>query len=372
MALKIYSPFDETLIDEVELTSKETAEKFVALADATFKDRKKWLKPYERIEILSKTLGILRREKELLIKTAVLEGGKPWIDSEIEMERALQGIQIAVQTLQSSHGQEIPMGLTQSSADRIAYTYREPVGPVFAVSAFNHPLNLIVHQVIPAVATGCPVLVKPASKTPLSCFHIVNALYEAGLPTQWCHVLLSDHATTEKIVQDERIAFLSFIGSAKLGWHLRSKLAPGAHCTLEHGGAAPVIIAPDAEITASIPALIKGGFYHAGQVCVSVQRIFVHESIASSFCEQLVAKTTALVVGDPLNPKTEVGPLVSPAEVNRMEEWVLEAISAGAEVLCGAKKLSLSCYAPTILLIPLHTVVFLRKRFLGQLFVYNL
>lgn len=352
MTLKIYSPFDETLIDEVPLTPPETAEKFVALADATFKDRQKWLKPYERIEILSKTLEILRRERELLIKTAVLEGGKPWIDSEIEMERALQGIQIAIQTLGHLGGKEIPMGLTESSTGRIAYTYREPVGPVFAVSAFNHPLNLIIHQVIPAIATGCPVLIKPASKTPLSCFHIVNALYEAGLPTEWCRVLLCDHATTEKIVQDERIAFLSFIGSAKLGWHLRSKLAPGAHCTLEHGGAAPVIIAQDANIQAAIPALVKGGFYHAGQVCVSVQRIFVHKNMAAEFCQQLVDQTAGLVVGDPLNRTTQVGPLVSPAEVNRVEEWVLEAISAGAEVLCGAKKLSLSCYAPTILLNP--------------------
>ncbi len=365
MSQKVFSPFDETYIDEVPITKEAFAEKALLLAYETFKDRTEWLPLYERIAILEKTYTILQNKKESLIKTAILEGGKPWVDSVVEMDRALQGIKIALSAVSHLTGEEIPMGLTKSSANRIAYTYREPVGLVFAISAFNHPLNLIIHQVIPAVITGCPILVKPASKTPLSCFNIVNALYEAGLPRQWCQPLVCDHAVTEKIATDPRISFLSFIGSAKLGWHLRAKLAPGAHAALEHGGAAPAIVEPDANLDQAIPLLTKGGFYHAGQVCVSTQRIFVHESILSEFCQKLLAQTQQLITGDPLDPATDVGPLISPSEVNRVEEWVLEAIAQGAQVLCGAKKLSLTCYAPTILLNPPLNALVSREEIFG-------
>lgn len=365
MTQKVYSPFDESFIDEVPTTSPDTAEKAVALAYETFKDRSEWLKPHKRIEILESTHAILLREKESLIKTAVLEGGKPWVDSSIEMERALQGIQVAIESIYHLTGKQIPMELTTATDRRLAYTYREPVGPVFAISAFNHPLNLIIHQVIPAVATGCPVIIKPASKTPISCFNIVNALYEAGLPRQFCQPMVCDHATTEKIASDSRISFLSFIGSALLGWHLRSKLAPGTQCALEHGGTAAVLVEPDANLEQAIPLLVKGGFYHAGQVCVSVQRIFVHESILETFCQKIVEKTTALSTGDPLSPTTDVGPLISPREVNRVEEWVLEAISHGSQVLCGAKKLSFTCYAPTILLNPTENALVSHEEIFG-------
>lgn len=365
MSQKVYSPFDESYIDEVPITKEDSAEKTLSLAYETFKDRSEWLPLYERIEILEKTHAILQTEKESLIKTAILEGGKPWIDSVVEMDRALQGIKIAISAVNQLNGEEIPMGLTPSSSHRIAYTHREPTGPVFAISAFNHPLNLIIHQIIPAIITGCPVLIKPATKTPLSCFSVVNALYEAGLPRQWCQALVCDHATTEKIAADSRINFLSFIGSAKLGWHLRAKLAPGVHCALEHGGVAPVIVEPDANLEKAIPLLVKGGFYHAGQVCVSTQRIFVHESILGVFCEKFAEQTQKLIVGDPLNHVTDVGPLISPSEVNRVEEWVLQAISQGAEVLCGAKKLSLTCYAPTILLNPPLTTLVSREEIFG-------
>lgn len=365
MSQKVFSPFDESYVDEVPITKEDSAERALSLAYETYTDRSEWLPLYERIEILEKTYTILQNEKESLIKTAILEGGKPYKDSVVEMDRALQGIKIAISAIGQLKGEEINMGLTPASMQHIAYTYREPVGPVFAISAFNHPLNLIIHQVIPAIITGCPILIKPATKTPLSCFNIVNALYEAGLPRQWCQALVCDHAVTEKIAADPRIRFLSFIGSAKLGWHLRAKLAPGAHCTLEHGGAAPVIVEADADLEKAIPLLVKSSFYHAGQVCVSTQRIFVHESILSTFCQKLLDQTRQLSTGDPLDPSTDVGPLINPSEVNRIEEWVLNAIAQGTEVLCGAKKLSLTCYSPTILLNPPPTALVSREEIFG-------
>jgi len=195
---------------------------------------------------------------------------------------------VAIQELGQLRGMEIPMELNEASKNHMAYTLLEPVGVVVAVSAFNHPVNLIIHQVVPAVATGCPVIVKPAAATPISCFSVVEMLYKAGLPEEWCKAIVCDRDVTNKIVSDSRIRFVTFIGSARVGWKLRSSLAPGADCALEHGGAAPVIVEPDANIDAILPGLVKGGYYHAGQVCVSVQRMFVHKQIMSEVKEKMI------------------------------------------------------------------------------------
>jgi acyl-CoA reductase-like NAD-dependent aldehyde dehydrogenase len=202
------------------------------------------------------------------------EGGKPLADARVEVSRAITGIEGAVSDIQQMAAVEVPMGLTPASAGRWAFTTTEPIGVVVAISAFNHPLNLIVHQVVPAIATGCPVLIKPAETTPLTCLKFVALVHEAGLPEPWCQTMLPDSIhLAEQIVTDPRVAFLSFIGSAKVGWYLRSKLAPGTRCALEHGGCAPVLVDRSADLDKIVEPLVKGGYYHAGQVCVSVQRI---------------------------------------------------------------------------------------------------
>ncbi|HEX6243004.1 MAG TPA: aldehyde dehydrogenase family protein, partial [Polyangiales bacterium] len=255
--------------------------------------------------------------------------------------------------LRTFGGQEIPMGLTPASDGRWAFTLREPIGVVAAISAFNHPLNLIVHQVVPAIATGCPILVKPASSTPLSCVEFVMLVHAAGLDPAWCDTFLpSDNQGAEKLATDPRVAFLSFIGSAGVGWHLRSKLPPGTRCALEHGGSAPMLIDRDVELDAIIEPVVKGGYYHAGQVCVSTQRIFVHEQLHDAFVERLTQRVAKLRVGDPRSPDTEVGPLILPKEVERVGRWVEEALTAGARATTGAKRLGDTTYAPTVLLNP--------------------
>jgi acyl-CoA reductase-like NAD-dependent aldehyde dehydrogenase len=250
-------------------------------------------------------------------------------------------------------GREIPMGLTPASQDRWAFTIKEPVGVVAAISAFNHPLNLVVHQVVPAIATGCPVIIKPATSTPLSCLRFVELAHEAGLPPAWCQTLVvEDTALAEKLVTYPGIAFLSFIGSAKVGWYLRSKLSPGARCALEHGGAAPVIVDRSVEVDAIVEPLVKGGYYHAGQVCVSVQRIFVHADIMPQLVERLTDRVRALRVGDPTLPDTEVGPLILPKEVDRVAAWVREAVDSGGKVTTGGTRISDRVYAPTVIVEP--------------------
>jgi len=210
-----------------------------------------------------------------------------------------------------------------------------------------------VHQVGPALAAGCPSIVKPAGDTPLSCLRFVEILYEAGLPREWCQPLvIGDSALATRLVSDQRVGFFSFIGSGRVGWMLRSKLAPGTRCALEHGGAAPAIVAADADLDDAVPKLVKGGFYHAGQVCVSVQRIFAHRSIAETLARRIAQQAIGLKVGDPTSDRTEVGPLIRKQEVARVEAWVREAVDGGAVLVCGGKRLSDSCYEPTVLLEP--------------------
>lgn len=349
---KVTSPYDLHLIEEISFATAEQAEKALSTAYDLFVDRSKWLPKYERISILEKTMDIMNGQIEELTKIAAEEGGKPYTDSKVEVLRAINGVKLAIEHLGSLKGEEIPMGLTPTSTNRLAFTMREPIGVVVSVSAFNHPLNLIIHQTIPAIAVGCPVIIKPALTTPRSCFKFVEILYQAGLPKEWCQALLCENDVAEKLVTDKRVNYFSFIGSAKVGWFLKSKLAPGARCALEHGGAAPVIVEKDVNIEEIIPSLVKGGFYHAGQVCVSVQRVFVHESICQKVAEKIAESAKKLKVGDPLDPKTEVGPLILPREVDRVEEWVKEAETKGGKILCGGKRISETCYEPTVILNP--------------------
>ena len=255
--LKIVNPYDESHVGELELTKEADAFEALETAYMLYTDRSEWMPPYQRIEILEKAVALMEKNPLSLAQTAAREGGKPLTDSIIEIDRAINGVKVALGELSSFGGREIPMNLTTSSANRMAYTMREPRGVVVAISAFNHPFNLIVHQVIPALAVGCPVLVKPASATPLSCRNLVNILYDAGLPEDWCRMILCNSSVTEKLIADTRTAFMSFIGSSKVGWYLRSKLAPGATCALEHGGVAPVIFDRSADIDTAIPWMNK-------------------------------------------------------------------------------------------------------------------
>lgn len=351
--LKVKAPFDQTLIATVDTADSTAVEHALNTAYTLFKERKGWIAAEKRIEILEKAAVLMQAQFEELAIEAAREGGKPLLDSRVEVARAIDGMKLCVEHLRTNSGKEIPMNLNAASSGRLAFTTKEPIGVVVAISAFNHPLNLIVHQVAPAIATGCPVIVKPAEDTPLSCFRFVKILREAGLPEEWCQALtVNNLEIASQLVIDSRVAFLSFIGSAKVGWMLRSKLKPGTRCALEHGGAAPVIVAEDADIDAALPLLAKGGFYHAGQVCVSVQRIFCHESIAMQVAKGLVKIANQLVIDDPMLAGTEVGPLIRPAEVDRIEQWVNSAINDGATLMCGGKRFSETCYQCTVLYDP--------------------
>jgi acyl-CoA reductase-like NAD-dependent aldehyde dehydrogenase len=364
--VEVHSPFDGAHVGQVAASSAQDIERALATAHALFRDRRQWLPKQQRIAILKRAAEIITSRREAIARQAAHEGGKPYRDSLIEVDRGIDGIQICIDELRTQGGHVIPMDLNATSAGRVAFTQYEPIGVVVGVSAFNHPFNLVIHQVAPAIAVGAPVIVKPAPATPLSCKTLIDIFHEAGLPPGWAQMVLpTDLDLATRLVADSRVGFLSFIGSAAVGWMLRSKLAPGARCALEHGGVAPVIVSHDADLEMALPRLARGSFWHAGQACVGVQRVFCHSSVATAVADGIAKLGERMVIGDPLLATTDVGPLITHKEVDRVASWVDAAVSGGAKLVSGGRKLSSSCYANTVLLNPALDADVTRKEVFG-------
>ena len=365
MMLQVTNPYSLAPVGEVALGDWGFADQWLDTAVRLHRDWAGRAPAYQRIAMLERAAAIMGERAEALAYMIADEGGKPLIDARVEVARAIDGVGLAAKEVANLHGREIPMDLTAAGAGRLAFTTREPIGPVVAVSAFNHPLNLIVHQVAPAVAVGCPVIVKPADDTPLSARAFVEILHEAGVSEERCALFPCDIPTAERLVTDPRVAFFSFIGSARVGWALRAKLAPGTRFALEHGGAAPVIVDETADIETMIPLLVKGGFYHAGQVCVSVQRVFAPRGLAGEVAARLADGASRLVVGNAVDEGVDVGPLIRPREVGRVEDWVAEAADGGGRILCGGQRHGDTAYSPTVILDPPPGVRLSREEIFG-------
>jgi acyl-CoA reductase-like NAD-dependent aldehyde dehydrogenase len=364
--MQVVQAYDRVPINEIDTDDEAALQVKLTSAARVFRDRSGWLKTHERVDVLRRLAALMEARRDQFSRLIAREGGKPLTDAVVETTRAIDGVRNAADELRNFAGREIPMGLTPASTGRLAFTTKEPIGVVVAISAFNHPLNLIVHQVAPAIAVGCPVIVKPATATPLCCMEFVSLVREAGLAEPWCETFVcAETALAERLATDPRVAFLSFIGSARVGWHLHGKLAPGTRCALEHGGVAPAIVDRSADLDALIEPMVKGGYYHAGQVCVSTQRIYVHSTMLSGFLDRFVTRVRALRVGDPLSPETEVGPLINPREVDRVESWVAEAAGKGAQVLVGGKRRSATIMEPTVLLEPAQDATVSREEVFG-------
>lgn len=350
MQLPVLNPYNGELLETLPLLRDSDLTGVLDRATRLYRERRLHLPLHERVMVLEALLGLMAEHRDELVNLALQEGGKPRADTEVEMTRALDGVKVALAEMRLGEGREVTMGYTKATAGRIAFTRREPIGVVAAFSAFNHPINLWVHQVVPAVAVGAPVIYKPAPDTPLTGIRLTQLLYQAGLPQQWCQAITLPNELAALLAQSPQLAHLNFIGSAQVGWQIRRSLAPGTRLALEHGGAAPVIIDETADLTHALKLLVPGAFYHAGQVCVSVQRIYVHHSIAESFAQQLAEAASALVVGNPDEATTQVGPLIRPEAVQRIDDWVEEAVKHGAGLLCGGFPLpEHRSYAPTVL-----------------------
>jgi acyl-CoA reductase-like NAD-dependent aldehyde dehydrogenase len=364
--IEVLSPYDGGPVGQVPASTADDIERALSTAYALYRNRRQWLAKQERVAILKRASELIRARREELARQAAHEGGKPLKDSLIEVDRGIDGILTCIEELRTKAGQVVPMDLNATSAGRVAFTQYEPIGVVVGVSAFNHPFNLVVHQLAPAVAVGAPIILKPATSTPLSCQALVNIFHEAGLPQGWAQMVVPENAElATRLVTDARVGFFTFIGSAAVGWMLRSKLAPGARCALEHGGLAPVIVSHDADLEMALPRIARGAFWHAGQACVGVQRVFCHRSIAADVAEGLAALGDKMVIGDPLLMTTDVGPLIAHKEVERVGRWVDEAVSGGGRLISGGSKLSASCYSNTVLLDPPADADVTRKEVFG-------
>jgi acyl-CoA reductase-like NAD-dependent aldehyde dehydrogenase len=347
--LAVKSPYSGELLATVETAPRDVIDQALANADEARRTIMPSLPAYRRAEILFKTAHLMEREYETLVMGIAQEGGKPYTDAKVEVSRAINTVSLAAHEATSLDGEQLQMDRSAGHENRVAFVVREPIGVVSAISAFNHPVNLIAHQVAPAIAAGCPVVVKPASTTPLSCIRMARLFLEAGLPEKAISVVPARGANALPLATDSRVAFLTFIGSAAVGWDLRSKLHPGIRLSLEHGGTATSVVARDADLQLVLDKSLKGGYYHAGQVCVSVQNMLVHRSLYDTFVERFTPMVEKLVVGDPTDPKTEVGPIIDISELDRIARTVELAIAEGAELVTGGERMGHQCYRPTIL-----------------------
>lgn len=285
----------------------------------------------KRIEILLKVSNYISEDLERLAYLISLEGGKPLKDAKVEVERASHTFKLCAEELINFRPQSLPMDLSKAGRGHTSVLTRDPIGPVLAISAFNHPLNLLAHQVGPAFAAGNTVVIKPASTTPMSAYELHKIFIKAGLSHEDLFVVLGETKLIEKMATSPLFSFVTFIGSAKVGWDLRRKIANGTRISLEHGGQAAAILREDSDLDRAIPDLVKGSFYHAGQVCISTQRIFVHKNIAQKFLSGFIEATKKLKVGSATLIDTDVGPLIKSQEVDRISEWINLALTDGAK-----------------------------------------
>ena len=294
-------------------------------------------KPYERQAILQHCVRRFSERAEELAQVLCIEAGKPIRDSRGEVTRLIETFQIAADESVRPQGEMLNLEISKRAAGYRGWTQRVPIGPCSFISPFNFPLNLTAHKVAPALASGCPFILKPASSTPVSALLIGEILSETDLPAGAFSILPCRREGADLFTTDERLKLLSFTGSPDVGWKLKSK-AGKKKVVLELGGNASCIIDAGTDLDDAVQRLIFGAFYQSGQSCISVQRIFVHESLASELEAKLLKATRALKSGDPKNEDTFIGPMISENEAQRIEKWIQQAVAAGAEVLCGGTR----------------------------------
>ncbi|MBA2174652.1 aldehyde dehydrogenase family protein [Halobacillus locisalis] len=346
--------------EELEVLNKYTQEPYAKVAKASEKEvdmaieaahkayKREKIAPYDRYKILKKVSELLQENKEELAKNITLEAGKPLKQARTEIDRATQTFELSAEEAKRIHGEGVPVEAAPGSENRMAFTIKVPVGVVGAISPFNFPINLVSHKIAPAIAAGNAVVLKPASKTPISAIKLAELFEKAGLPKGFFNVVVGSGSTVgNQMMEDPRINLYTFTGSAKVGLMLKQNTGLNK-LVLELGNNSPVIIDKEADIKAAAQNVAAKSYAFAGQVCISVQRIYVHEDIRDEFQDQFIQSIKELKVGDPNDPDTDVGPMISEDEAKRAEEWMEEAKQAGAEVVFGGEREG-ALLQPTIL-----------------------
>ncbi|MEO5899699.1 MAG: aldehyde dehydrogenase family protein [Ilumatobacteraceae bacterium] len=346
--ITVRSPYDDSVIGEVPVSTEADVDRAVVAAAAALRDHP--LPLWKRAEILDAAARRLTERLEEFATIIAKEAAKPIKTARGEAQRAVGTFQFAAAEARKLSGEMIPLDALEAGEGKLGFTLRVPIGVIGAIAPFNFPLNLVVHKVAPAIAAGCPVVLKPASQTPFSSIALAQMLVEeCGLPADYLHVVIGGGGTVgNAIVDHPGIALITFTGSPPVGWGIRAR-APKKKVGLELGNNAPVIIEPSGDWKAAAAKIKVAGFSHAGQSCISTQRIYVHHTIAEAFTAELVAGVEQLVVGPPLDESTDVSALISHGETERVSEWIDEARAGGAVVVVGGTLDDHGVLLPTVI-----------------------
>lgn len=332
--MPLYSPYSEAHIADIPKATTEEVDQAIQAADAATRVMAE-MPAYQRADILYQLAEKLAERKDEAARIIALEAAKPFATAKGEVARTIETYRFAAEEAKRIHGETIPLDASASGIGRIAYTVRKPIGVIGAITPFNFPMNLVAHKVGPAIAAGNTIVLKPASQTPLSSFFIAELLEEIGLPKGAFNIVTGSGRTVgEQIVTDPRVQMVTFTGSPEVGIGIRNK-AGLKRVTLELGSNSAVIIDRDVDVDRIIPRCVTSAFSNQGQVCISVQRIYVHEAIYDTFVEKFVAQTKTLKLGDPLEEQTDVSALITKKDVERTLSWMKEAKQAGAHVITG-------------------------------------
>lgn len=330
--IDVLSPYDGSLVGRVPRAGAAETRKALDAAERAMAEP---LAAFERAAILDRVATSIHERADEIAHTISAEAGKPMKAARVEAARAVSTYTMAAVEARKLAGEVVPMDASAAGAGKLAFTLRVPIGIVGAISPFNFPFNLVAHKLAPALAAGCAVVLKPASATPLSALLLAEIEADAGLPAGWLNVVCGPSGEIgDVLVEDERVKLITFTGSAPVGWGIRERAAR-KRVNLELGNATPVIVAADADLDDVSTRLAANAFSFAGQSCISVQRIYVERDAYEAFLDRFLPKVDALIVGDPADESTDVGPVITPAERERILSWIDEARAGGAEILAG-------------------------------------
>ena len=342
---EVRSPYDAAPVAVVHRAGPGEVERAIAGAVEAFATTRR-LPSWQREQVLERISAGIAERREEFARTIALEAGKPIRTARIEVDRAVYTFSVAAEESKRIYGEIVPLDWLPGNDGREALIRRVPLGPVAGITPFNFPLNLVAHKVAPALAAGNPILLRPASQTPCSSLALGRIVLEAGWPEGAIAVLPCSTDTARPLVEDDRIKLLTFTGSPAVGWALKGR-AGRKRVTLELGGNAAVIVNDDADVAYAAERVAWGGFAYAGQTCISVQRVYVHDKVYDAFARELVDRVQALAVGDPLDEATDVGPVIDNSNADRIEQWLEEAKAAGATVLIGGER-DRNLWRPTV------------------------
>lgn len=346
-SMPVMDKYTGKVISTVPLATRETTDQAIAAAHEAFAEYAR-MPAHKRSAILEKAARLIEERREAIATLISREAGKAWKYSLGEVARSVETIRFSAEEAKRIHGETIPLDASASGEGRIGFYMRSPVGVVAAITPFNFPLNLVVHKVGPALAAGNAIVLKPASVTPLTAIFLADILREAGLPPGVLNVVVGSGATVgDWLVTDKRVSKISFTGSPPVGEAI-IRQAGLKKVTMELGNNSGTIVEPDADLDDAVPRCVMSAFANSGQVCISLQRLYVHREIAAEFTRRFVEATAKLKVGNPLDKDCDVGPMIGESEAVRAEAWTAEAVAQGAKLLIGGKRDG-SMFQPTVL-----------------------